>query len=116
MKSPARRQGLPEEMDRKRNQSREADLNRRPSGYEPDELPDCSIPQDRPGRLTISGTHWSVGGLTSGAGWSPGVIPDGQLLSIQEIKERFLAPLPVYTIALQKITLVTFVTNFIAKS
>ena len=23
---------------------READLNHRPSGYEPDELPDCSIP------------------------------------------------------------------------
>ncbi len=23
---------------------REPDLNRRPSGYEPDELPDCSIP------------------------------------------------------------------------
>jgi hypothetical protein len=25
----------------------EADLNRRPSGYEPDELPDCSILQQR---------------------------------------------------------------------
>jgi hypothetical protein len=24
---------------------REPDLNRRPSGYEPDELPDCSIPR-----------------------------------------------------------------------
>ncbi|MEO1693098.1 MAG: hypothetical protein AAFR63_16465, partial [Cyanobacteria bacterium J06631_6] len=24
---------------------READLNHRPSGYEPDELPDCSIPR-----------------------------------------------------------------------
>ena len=26
---------------------READLNHRPSGYEPDELPDCSIPRQR---------------------------------------------------------------------
>ena len=24
---------------------REKDLNQRPSGYEPDELPDCSIPR-----------------------------------------------------------------------
>ena len=27
------------------NWLREPDLNRRPSGYEPDELPDCSIPR-----------------------------------------------------------------------
>ncbi len=26
---------------------REQDLNLRPSGYEPDELPDCSIPRQR---------------------------------------------------------------------
>ena len=26
---------------------RERDLNPRPSGYEPDELPDCSIPRQR---------------------------------------------------------------------
>ena len=26
---------------------RESDLNQRPSGYEPDELPDCSIPQQK---------------------------------------------------------------------
>ena len=26
---------------------REKDLNLRPSGYEPDELPDCSIPRQR---------------------------------------------------------------------
>ena len=26
---------------------RESDLNQRPSGYEPDELPDCSIPHQR---------------------------------------------------------------------
>jgi hypothetical protein len=26
---------------------REPDLNRRPSGYEPDELPDCSIPRSQ---------------------------------------------------------------------
>ena len=26
---------------------RELDLNQRPSGYEPDELPDCSIPRHR---------------------------------------------------------------------
>ena len=26
---------------------RELDLNQRPSGYEPDELPDCSIPRQR---------------------------------------------------------------------
>ena len=29
----------------KKNWMREPDLNQRPSGYEPDELPDCSIPQ-----------------------------------------------------------------------
>ncbi len=28
-----------------RNWLREPDLNRRPSGYEPDELPSCSIPR-----------------------------------------------------------------------
>ena len=30
---------------------RELDLNQRPSGYEPDELPGCSIPRQRP-------RHW----------------------------------------------------------
>ena len=28
-----------------RSELREMDLNQRPSGYEPDELPDCSIPR-----------------------------------------------------------------------
>tara|TARA_Y100001934_G_scaffold278137_1_gene378642 strand:+ start:1688 stop:1867 length:180 start_codon:yes stop_codon:yes gene_type:complete len=32
---------------------RETDLNRRPSGYEPDELPGCSIPR---GKNTQGGT------------------------------------------------------------
>ena len=31
----------------KKNWMREPDLNQRPSGYEPDELPDCSIPHSR---------------------------------------------------------------------
>ena len=33
---------------------REPDLNRRPSGYEPDELPDCSIPRLWGGILQLS--------------------------------------------------------------
>ena len=32
---------------------REKDLNLRPSGYEPDELPDCSIPRQRQGTYPI---------------------------------------------------------------
>ncbi|CAI8891748.1 hypothetical protein EMIT0P2_30369 [Pseudomonas sp. IT-P2] len=34
---------------------REPDLNRRPSGYEPDELPDCSIPRLCGGILQANG-------------------------------------------------------------
>ncbi len=30
---------------------RELDLNQRPSGYEPDELPDCSIPHQQGAKL-----------------------------------------------------------------
>ena len=30
---------------------REPDLNQRPSGYEPDELPNCSIPRQLEGRI-----------------------------------------------------------------
>ena len=33
---------------------REVDLNHRPSGYEPDELPNCSIPQQLKGRIRES--------------------------------------------------------------
>src|SRR5690606_14267971 len=33
--------------DHKKRWLREPDLNRRPSGYEPDELPGCSIPRQR---------------------------------------------------------------------
>ena len=36
-KNPDKHQGI--------NWLREPDLNRRPSGYEPDELPGCSIPR-----------------------------------------------------------------------
>ena len=34
---------------------RELDLNQRPSGYEPDELPDCSTPQRMNGVLSPLG-------------------------------------------------------------
>ena len=34
-------------LERKKRWLRELDLNQRPSGYEPDELPDCSIPRHR---------------------------------------------------------------------
>ena len=33
------------------------DLNLRPSGYEPDELPDCSTPRQRPRTLAQSITR-----------------------------------------------------------
>ena len=36
---------------------REKDLNLRPSGYEPDELPDCSIPRQRMQTLTDTGVE-----------------------------------------------------------
>jgi hypothetical protein len=38
---------------------READLNHRPSGYEPDELPDCSIPR-RFSKDTIVGLRKAI--------------------------------------------------------
>ena len=39
---------------------REQDLNLRPSGYEPDELPDCSTP-----RYSYLHYMWSVGDYTT---------------------------------------------------
>ena len=33
---------------------REPDLNQRPSGYEPDELPDCSIPHQQLNLINVS--------------------------------------------------------------
>ncbi len=42
---------------------REQDLNLRPSGYEPDELPDCSIPRlfwfDAADCVSSSGAHYT---------------------------------------------------------
>ena len=43
---------------------REQDLNLRPSGYEPDELPDCSTP-----RYNIKGCHDIRSSLLIGGKW-----------------------------------------------
>ena len=37
---------------------RELDLNQRPSGYEPDELPDCSIPHQQGAKLIKARDIW----------------------------------------------------------
>ena len=80
---------------------REPDLNRRPSGYEPDELPDCSIPRlcwqfyrNTPGCQpaisikpvpvqSLSCRWWCAGGLRGRHGKGCGSI--GGLFSIEKI-------------------------------
>jgi hypothetical protein len=44
--------GLMLRLDRNHRWLRESDLNQRPSGYEPDELPGCSIPRHSAGCFT----------------------------------------------------------------
>ncbi|MEL4334750.1 hypothetical protein AAEI02_23065, partial [Shewanella xiamenensis] len=48
---------------------RELDLNQRPSGYEPDELPCCSIP--RPSNAADNCFNSVILELVAGAGFEP---------------------------------------------
>ena len=89
--------------------SRGQDLNLRPSGYEPDELPDCSTPQylrrvkrkkelyaafPCPSRMWRNLHNWIQSRLRRGLGRGPGEDPDATLESAGRHSEEDLGAIP----------------------